>query len=120
VSYRDRSRWVAGVVTLLLAAAVVVPWSVRNYRVLHAYVPISTNGGSVFYRANNPLADGSFSDRGERDLDGLRGDEVNWNRTGFAWGMEWIRRDPLGFLALIPKKMALLVASDSSSTSWAV
>jgi len=40
----------------LFMAATIAPWTYRNWRVLHAWVPISTNGGDVFYRANNPLA----------------------------------------------------------------
>jgi hypothetical protein len=102
-------------IVLAVALAVIAPWTLRNYLVLNAFVPVSSNGGSVFYRSNNPLADGSFKERGERDIDALRGDEVRWNRTGFRWGLEWIRADPSGFVALIPQKMALFVGTDAIS-----
>ena len=45
--------------TVLIGMAMVMailPWTVRNYLVFHRVVLISTNGGSVFYRANNPMA----------------------------------------------------------------
>ena len=41
-------------------ALVVLPWTWRNHQVLGAPVLVSTNGGSVFYRANNPLATGGW------------------------------------------------------------
>lgn len=41
-------------VAMLLA---ILPWTMRNKLVLHHFVLVSTNGGSVFYRANNPKAD---------------------------------------------------------------
>jgi len=31
-----------------------MPWVVRNYRIMHAFIPLSTNGGWVFWSANNP------------------------------------------------------------------
>jgi hypothetical protein len=77
-------------VAVIMAFAVVAPWSIRNYRVFDAFVPISTNGGGVFYLANNPLATGHYTDIGEPDLTAPKSDEVLWNRTGIAWrpGME--------------------------------
>ena len=35
----------------------ILPWTMRNKLVLHHFVLVSTNGGSIFYRANNPKAD---------------------------------------------------------------
>ena len=116
----DRARLARNLIVLIAAVAVVAPWSVRNYQVLHAFVPISTNGGSVFYRANNPVADGGYSERGERDIDALVGSEILWNKTGFAWGMEWIRGNPVGFLILLPKKQAIFTGSDTNSIYWAL
>src|SRR5262249_60480337 len=49
-------RWrglLAGVVLGLTTAAVVVPWTYRNYHVHHRFVPVATNGGSTFYGGNN-------------------------------------------------------------------
>ena len=33
---------------------VVTPWTIRNIRVQHAFVLISTNGGSNLHQGNNP------------------------------------------------------------------
>ncbi|HTR97362.1 MAG TPA: glycosyltransferase family 39 protein [Candidatus Acidoferrales bacterium] len=53
VTNRDRLRQVA-----LLAAGValvVAPWTLRNARVMHAFVPVTTGGGRALFDANNPL-----------------------------------------------------------------
>jgi hypothetical protein len=76
------------VITLAMAA-VIAPWSMRNYSILKEFVVISTNGGDVFYRANNPLATGGYVQRGEKDLDA----RSRRSRT-LAWATNWAR---LGF-----------------------
>jgi 4-amino-4-deoxy-L-arabinose transferase-like glycosyltransferase len=108
----------ASVIAAVLTVAVIAPWSARNYRVLGDFVPISTNGGTVFYRANNPMATGGFQSDGERDLRALRHKEVLWNETGFSWGFEWIRENPLAFARLAVRKQALFVQHDSTWLYW--
>lgn len=95
-------------VAALIGLAVIAPWTARNMRVLGHPVLISTNGGDVLYRANNPLATGSWMPAGERDLGALIQDEVRWNETGSAWAWEWIRSHPLGFAKLAVRKLGLL------------
>jgi len=118
-------RWVSIKHTALAIMAMlltIMPWAVRNYRVLRAFVPVSTNGGDVFYRANNPLATGGWISQGERrlDVDMFGGDEVQWNRTGFAWGMEWIKNHPLAFLKLALVKEHILLGKDDSGIRWSL
>ncbi|HEV2845102.1 MAG TPA: glycosyltransferase family 39 protein, partial [Thermoanaerobaculia bacterium] len=98
---------------LVLAGMVVVilPWTLRNQRVLGEPVLISTNGGSVFYRANNPLATGGFIPDGERSLRGY--DELTLDRLGYQWGKEWIRENPGDFLRLALQKQVLFLGDDS-------
>jgi len=104
----------------LFMALAVAPWTIRNYRVLHAFVPVSTNGGDVFYRANNPLATGSWTARGERDSSSYMSNEVQWNQVNFAWGKEWVRLHPVGFLKLAVRKQFLFLGSDETGAYWAV
>jgi 4-amino-4-deoxy-L-arabinose transferase-like glycosyltransferase len=84
-------------VIMLAMAAVIAPWSMRNYSVLKEFVAISTNGGDVFYRANNPLATGGYVQRGEKDLDALGLGEVERSRMGYELGKTWIRQNPGAF-----------------------
>ena len=90
---------------------VIFPWTLRNHRVLGAWVPISTNGGDVFYRANNPLATGGYTPAGEQSLEGLS--EVDRGKAGFRLGKEWIRAHPGKFLALAVRKQVLFLGDDA-------
>jgi 4-amino-4-deoxy-L-arabinose transferase-like glycosyltransferase len=99
----------------LLAAGmlvVILPWSFRNYRVLHTPVLVSSSGGDVFYRANNPLATGGWIKDGERPLRDY--DELTRSRLGYQWGKEWIRENPDDFLLLSLKKQVLFLGDDSA------
>jgi 4-amino-4-deoxy-L-arabinose transferase-like glycosyltransferase len=116
--WRDRGKVLA--LTSIFMLATVVPWTMRNYRVLHALIPVSTNGGSIFYRANNPWATGGWTPRGERDLDPNVYDEVTWNRLGYAWGREWIAAHPLKFARLILVKEFLFLRSDGAGVYWSI
>lgn len=71
---------------------VISPWTLRNYQVFNEFVLISTNAGSNLYRANNPLATGGYSERGEIDLSDY--DELTKNRTGFQLAKLWISENP--------------------------
>lgn len=97
---------------LLIAgmAAVIAPWMIRNERVLGRPV-LATNGGSVFYRANNPMANGGWTPRGERSLAGLG--ELEASDTGYRWGKEWVRQNPDDFLALSLRKQILYLGDDA-------
>jgi 4-amino-4-deoxy-L-arabinose transferase-like glycosyltransferase len=93
-------------------AAVILPWTWRNYQVLGTPVLVSANGGSVFYRANNPLATGGWIPRGERPLTGY--DELTADRLGYQWGKEWIRANPDKFLLLAVRKQVLFLGDDAT------
>jgi 4-amino-4-deoxy-L-arabinose transferase-like glycosyltransferase len=50
--------WVArSVVYICVAYLIVCPWTLRNYRVFHAFVPVATQGGQTFWGGTGP-ADG--------------------------------------------------------------
>lgn len=42
----------------VMAAAVLAPWILRNYRVFHTFLATSTHGGTSFYASNHPGSDG--------------------------------------------------------------
>ena len=105
---------------VLVMALLILPWTVRNYMVLGAFIPISTNGGEMFYDANNPLATGGYIERGERYLQAYAYDEVLFNKLGYAWGIEWIKENPLGFLRLAVRKQAILLGTDETGVYWAL
>jgi len=109
----DASWTVSATRTFLVIAAlclVIVPWSVRNHYVFRQPVLISTNGGHNFYRANNPLATGGYTPRGEQDLNDLG--ELEASAAGYKWGVGWIRGNPGQFLALALRKQVLFLGDD--------
>src|SRR6185369_8332940 len=103
--------------TLLLVGVLgpTAPWLVRNNRVFHHPVPLATGGGATFYRANNPLATGGPTGRGEKELANLTELEVMTN--GYRWGLEWITANPGRFLKLAVRKQILLLGSDADGMS---
>lgn len=99
---------------LFLGMAIVIsPWTLRNREVFGQTVLIATNGGSNFYRANNPLAHGGFMERGEVDLSPLSGLEAD--REGFRLGKQWVRDNPADFVKLSLWKQALFMGDDAAS-----
>ncbi len=106
-----RQAVVSWLVLIVAASATIAPWTVRNYRVLGAFVPVATNGGEVMYRANNPLATGEYIKVGEVDLWKLP--ELEANREGARLAKEWIVAHPGEFLALALKKQAFLLEDDA-------
>ena len=102
-------------VVLLVTALVVSPWTVRNYRVFGAFVPVSTNGGYTFYGANNAQAFGGHREGFPPALPGLSdpaaADEY------YRRGLEWIVDHPVDFARLALRKLARLF-SPLSVASW--
>jgi hypothetical protein len=49
-------------IVALISVSVIAPWTYRNYRVFHAFIPVSTNGGYVLYVNNHPHATGMWMD----------------------------------------------------------
>ncbi len=96
---------------LLLAgmALVIFPWTLRNHEKLGHLVLISDNGGDVFYRANNPRANGSYEPEGETPLPR---DEVQRDRVGYQLGKRWIAYHPRQFVWLAERKLTFFLGDD--------
>lgn len=90
--------------------AAILPWTYRNALVLHRFVLISTNGGSVFYRANNPLANGNYSAEGEVPLPQ---DEFAADQLGYKLADDWIAHHPVAFAALMVRKQVVFLGDDA-------
>lgn len=103
--YRLRSAFIFAVGFLLA----IVPWTVRNYHVHQEFVLISTNGGSTFYGANNPVVAGTLLQHGNwvatnklpgRDLIVAQPTEVSHDKMEYKLGVEWVKTHPLEFAKL--------------------
>jgi len=124
-----------GLIVLGVCAACVLPWTIRNYVVLRAFVPVSTNGGVTLFISNNPWsvgggsfdwaivgwpvqeAEAKFRALGvERPADELPSGINYWKELGEVGSdrrytelaLSWIRADPGAFVRLIPRKLGKL------------
>ena len=90
---------------------VIAPWTFRNFQVFGRFVAISTNGGNNLYRANNPIATGGYTKRGEIDLLALS--ELERDTESKRLAKEWIRCHPWKFVALSLRKNTLFMGDDA-------
>jgi 4-amino-4-deoxy-L-arabinose transferase-like glycosyltransferase len=108
-----RPRWhrrAAGACAIFLL--VLIPWTIRNYRVHHRLVFVTTMGGRVLWEGNNPhiAADPALRGRSANAPDlpqaalvsGL--DEAAADAAYFHMAVDWIRRNPGEYVSLMGRK----------------
>lgn len=111
--WQFRGKWrqlTHAVLVLLVAAATMLPWIVRNQLVFHRLIPFSTMGGSVLLQGNNRLVVTEPSLYGYniwdtkipeyREALQSAGNEVERDRRAKEFAITWLRenRDQWGFL----------------------
>jgi Dolichyl-phosphate-mannose-protein mannosyltransferase len=94
--------------------AVIAPWTWRNYQVLGAFVPISTNGGYTLYAANNPKATGLAV--AADPVSGETG-EVTRDRLRMRAALTWIAHNPDRWLSLALVKVTYTWGTTSTIMS---
>lgn len=102
---------------IALAACVVAPWSIRNYRVFDAVVPVSTNGGFTLLTGNNDVATGDYTPGAPVvvALDARKLGEVERDKEAKRLGLEWIKTHPGEFIKLVPYKLFRLWGPDGEA-----
>lgn len=97
--------------------AVMIPWTVRNYRVHGEFVLVATNGGSTFYGANNDRVVTerrlygywlSTVELPHRDLIDAQPNEVAHDAMEWKLGMDWVKSHPKQFTFAAGLKLARL------------
>ncbi len=116
--WRARARTVA--LVGVACFAVVLPWTIRNCRVLDGCALVSVNGGSNLFIGTDPAAHGTY-----REL--LRGEGCGHVMTEVAkdrcYGDIAARRivaHPLAWLALMPAKLQALLDYEVAPASYLV
>jgi 4-amino-4-deoxy-L-arabinose transferase-like glycosyltransferase len=102
----------------LVAVAMLVPWSLRNYRVFGAFVPLSTGSGDVLLGSNNRLVATDpnlygywvFPDELPEYREQLKApnDELVRDRLEIKLAKEWVRSNPDRWWYLIYSKFRRL------------
>jgi hypothetical protein len=111
-------RWVrTTVLTAVVMAAVILPWTLRNYTVFHTFIPVSTNGGYTLLTGNNPSAKGRYTwdDPLVADLSKDPKDQVEMDRVARDRAWTWIKANPATFVKLIPLKIWRLWSGDGEA-----
>jgi hypothetical protein len=102
-----------------VATAVIMPWAVRNYRVLGAFVPFATNGGANLWMGNNPRASGAY--RFPLTMENpvyIAGGEVAQDRTGRRLALRFMTEERDRALLLMVPKFLYLYGSDVSAFQY--
>ena len=115
-----RAQWrrlaAAAIVAAVTAAVVIMPWSIRNTRLLGRFVWLLTTDSEVFWRGNNPHATGtSYADDGKRIIlellspDEMRDlvsqpDELAQAQWFATRSRAFIREHPAAFVGLTIRK----------------
>jgi hypothetical protein len=97
------------VACIAVVAAMILPWTVRNYRVFNTTVLLNTNAGYVFFWANHPIygtqfigilpGDGpGYGDLLPKELLSLN--EAELDKALFARGVEFVTADPGRYVLL--------------------
>lgn len=96
-----RALWITGGMVLTVS-----PWTVRNYAVLGAFVPISTQGGFIFARSNAPNPDWRLDHgwRIESRVFETTPSEVERDRVWFRQGWASISAHPGTYLRLVAER----------------
>jgi hypothetical protein len=113
----------------LTAAAILAPWTIRNYLAFHRFIPISTNGGFNFWRGNNAITTGSpWAESGsplwttdslwaeiEPKMDTSKDFDKIYSDIHVHDAVHWIKEHPLQAALLSVKKAAILWTVDMKS-----
>lgn len=107
-----------GVLLAVITAAVIAPWTARNYAVFGQFIPVRTNFWVNVWRGNHAGATGTprGADRRaiEYSLDSsyaarinpqLRGDEIHREQVYKQFALEFIRQQPGQYIALCLRRL---------------
>lgn len=109
----------AGVVSLVAAAAVVLPWTVRNVIQFDSFVLLSTNLGYNLRIGHAPYSLGHYMDPTDLwEAAGHRWDERLYNETGADRAVDYALSHPERELELSWQKVRWLWNPDTDAVLW--
>ncbi|MBN2209466.1 MAG: glycosyltransferase family 39 protein [Candidatus Coatesbacteria bacterium] len=105
---RDRQMIVRSVMVTLIMLAAIAPWTIRNYAVLDAFVPINTKAGWDFFQHNHSgvyyiirnLSDAPGEDEADRLATDENGhiDELKLGKVCQKLALKWMFENPHLFI----------------------
>jgi len=103
-----------------VAAVVLVPWSIRNYRAFGHFVLVSTNSGGNLLVGNCPWATGAYIENPE--IDRIQGHGGEWQRDHNAkeYAIRYALTHPVETLKILPHKFYYLYRGDVEGIRWSL
>jgi 4-amino-4-deoxy-L-arabinose transferase-like glycosyltransferase len=118
---RKRIAWFGPLTSLGVLAACILPWTVRNYTLYDAFLPLNSNAGYAFYSANHPnhgtQFDQDYAAPLPNDLIGKGLNEAQWNTALTQRGLEFILDDPRRYVLLSLDRIPIFFNAWFSSES---
>ena len=111
------------VVTFAATAAVILPWSIRNYAVFGRVIPTSVNGGFVAYLGNHRGATGggdfAFATWywGQHQRETAAESNIAAGAAGWRDAWNFVRENPGEELRILGRKVALTYTSDAQGAT---
>jgi 4-amino-4-deoxy-L-arabinose transferase-like glycosyltransferase len=109
-----RSRFKAITIFLIFCLLPVIPWTVRNYRIYHQFLPISASSGHYLYSGNNEL---TIAYIGGYDTPPIVSKEIASDELFTPRADEILKRKAINFMLTYPKK-TLSFAKDKFINMW--
>ncbi len=103
-----------------VAALVLVPWSIRNYRAFGHFVLVSTNSGGNLLVGNCPWATGAYIEN--PGLDQIQGTGSEWQRDNNAkeYAKKYALTHPVETLKILPRKFWYVYRGDVEGIRWSL
>jgi 4-amino-4-deoxy-L-arabinose transferase-like glycosyltransferase len=101
---RGKVRLAGPALAVGIAALLILPWTIRNYIVYDAFLPLNSNAGYALYSANHPnhgtQFDQDYAAPLPEDLVKQGLNEAQWNTQLTKRGLQFILEDPGRYLQL--------------------
>ncbi len=118
---RKKIAWYGPLISLGVLAACILPWTVRNYTLYNAFLPLNSNAGYAFYSANHPdhgiQFDQDYAAPLPDDLIGKGLNEAQWNTALTQRGLQFIFDDPWRYMLLSLDRVPIFFNAWFSSES---
>jgi len=109
-----RGTMFACTVAIVVMAACILPWTVRNWHVFDRFVLISTNGGANLWMGNNPEADTGYMQLPQLDIP----NEADRDSFLGRQAGQYIAQDPIAFFVRMVRKAISLHDRESIGVAW--
>lgn len=110
---------------VVVAGIVLLPWTIRNYRLVGMVIPVNSNGGWTFYLGNNPYTEKNLAALEQETshgwippkevfapfVDVSFADTKRYEKRAIRLGMEFIRENPVKFGHFAFRKLKIFWSS---------